>query len=84
MHAAELHIWFSAEALLMIQQNLVPVSCCYLHEFNMTERRAEQQDYLLPVKTRCVGTNGEGDGKELRVAGATKTLILSVHQKLLT
>lgn len=46
----------------MIQQKTcVLVSCYSLHEFNMTELGAEQQDCLLPVKKSCVRSKGMDD-----------------------
>lgn len=46
----------------MIQQKTcVLVSCYSLHEFNMTELGAEQQDCLLPVKKSSVRSKGMDD-----------------------
>ena len=97
MHEKQLpesHIWFSAVqkkrcCVAWERQMIQQKSVCWCHAaafVNLTWRRWEQgsRACVLPVKKRCVGSNGRCDRRELRVAGATERPILSVHQLLLT
>lgn len=54
-------VWGNGDVLCWWFSRACALLCCCPHEFNMSELSAEQQDRLLPVKRRCVGSDGEDD-----------------------